>query len=178
MDKRLKKDEYYVDIIGTYNMLFVTFGFCVVPLETLLSIGIFLLFVMIFVLYARRRKINRQELPSQIRLSHINLMITQYWRFTYLSAIPFIFSAIIVGAFGHHDAWTQLQDMLQSENSDPLMIENLMNQYKEDNAMLSLVCNILFYQPVIWYILYKLYKGYKAFKAGEIIENPKDWSVK
>jgi hypothetical protein len=66
---------------------------------------------------------------------------------------------------------------LQTGNADPVQIEKLMKQYQADTKNIALLCNLILFQPLIWYILFKTYKGYKAYKNNEIVD-PKSWAVK
>lgn len=177
MDNRMQKDEHFVDMIGVYHFAFAVFGLCILPIELLQGIAIIAIVIYAFYIYAKRRKIKKAPVPSELKLSHINLLITNFWRFNYLFLVPFIMGLTVMALYGDHTKWNEFQAQLMQGNTDMSYMEGLLDEYKSDNFNLKLICNLIFYQPLIWYILFKTYKGYKAFKNNEIVD-PKSWAVK
>jgi uncharacterized membrane protein len=116
MDARLKKDEHYVDMISVYHFAFAVFGLCVVPLDLFQGLAIIAIIIYAFYIYAKRRKINRAPVPSELKLSHINLLITNFWRFNYLFLIPFILGLIRHGMSCKCSSRQEMQTLSRLKN--------------------------------------------------------------
>lgn len=170
------KDPYYVDIENTYILAFIIYGLFAIPNNAVMGFAILFLIVFGFMIYNRRRKLRLSDHQSPLKMIHINLFITQFWRFILLSILPVIASSVIVGQFADSsniDEMYERHDALGTKPDLDELAESIYN-YQIVNETLIFWTNLLCFLPLLFYILYMHFRGFRAYKKGEEID-PKSW---
>ncbi len=149
----------------------------VVPIDSLMGVGMLLMIVLIIALYRLRgkeKKIAAEE-EKQNGVLQAQFLVTLFWRFSYLSVVSIIVTAAVVFIWGDG---TVIDEMQASIASGHVLVEqemaDYMERYKQANVTISKIGHMIGFVPLAAYIFYRLWYGWTALKAGLPV-SPKAW---
>lgn len=156
-----------------YGVLAVSMPLTFLPIGVTSTIGFVGLLIGVIWAYMLKKREN----PSELVANHSRWMVRTFWISSLFCIIAIILAGITISSNANNAALAELNALNQSGNPDPVKIQQLLQQFQDDNKPLLLWGTVGYLAIPIIFAIARFVKGFRLAKQGALLPDVKTWAI-